>query len=103
MSAPLTDVDPDIAELLDKELGRPRDTLEMIASENFAPRSVLQLQGSVLTNKYAEGLPGRRYYGGLGAAPRPQETPPAPPHAVFCAPRAPMQPPSPGPGHPPPA
>jgi glycine hydroxymethyltransferase len=64
MSAPLTDVDPDIAELLDKELGRPRDTLEMIASENFAPRSVLQLQGSVLTNKYAEGLPGRRYYGG---------------------------------------
>jgi glycine hydroxymethyltransferase len=64
MSAPLTDVDPDIAELLDKELGRQRDTLEMIASENFAPRSVLQLQGSVLTNKYAEGLPGRRYYGG---------------------------------------
>jgi glycine hydroxymethyltransferase len=60
MSAPLADVDPDIAVLLDKELGRQRDTLEMIASENFAPRSVLQLQGSVLTNKYAEGLPGRR-------------------------------------------
>ena len=55
---------PYIADLLDKELGRQRDTLEMIASENFAPRSVLQLQGSVLTNKYAEGLPGRRYYGG---------------------------------------
>ncbi|WP_375487334.1 serine hydroxymethyltransferase [uncultured Mycobacterium sp.] len=64
MSAPLAEVDPDIAELLDKELGRQRDTLEMIASENFAPRSVLQAQGSVLTNKYAEGLPGRRYYGG---------------------------------------
>ncbi|MGH3674588.1 MAG: serine hydroxymethyltransferase [Mycobacterium sp.] len=64
MSASLAEVDPDIAELLDKELGRQRDTLEMIASENFAPRSVLQLQGSVLTNKYAEGLPGRRYYGG---------------------------------------
>ena len=64
MSAPLADVDPDIAALLDRELGRQRDTLEMIASENFAPRSVLQLQGSVLTNKYAEGLPGRRYYGG---------------------------------------
>ena len=64
MSAPLAEVDPDIAELLDKELHRQRDTLEMIASENFAPRSVLQTQGSVLTNKYAEGLPGRRYYGG---------------------------------------
>ena len=64
MSASLAEVDPDIAGLLDSELGRQRDTLEMIASENFAPRSVLQLQGSVLTNKYAEGLPGRRYYGG---------------------------------------
>ncbi|MFG1930972.1 serine hydroxymethyltransferase [Mycobacterium sp. NPDC048908] len=64
MSAPLGVVDPDIAQLLSSELGRQRDTLEMIASENFAPRAVLQLQGSVLTNKYAEGLPGRRYYGG---------------------------------------
>jgi glycine hydroxymethyltransferase len=64
MSAPLTKVDPDIADLLGKELHRQRDTLEMIASENFVPRSVLQAQGSVLTNKYAEGLPGRRYYGG---------------------------------------
>src|SRR5215472_10096346 len=64
MSAPLAEVDPDIAELLDKELHRQRETLEMIASENFAPRSVLQAQGSVLTNKYAEGLPGRRYYVG---------------------------------------
>ncbi len=64
MSAPLAEVDPDIADLLGKELSRQRDTLEMIASENFAPRSVLQAQGSVLTNKYAEGLPGRRYYGG---------------------------------------
>jgi glycine hydroxymethyltransferase len=64
MSAPLGDVDPQIAQLLGNELGRQRGTLEMIASENFAPRAVLQLQGSVLTNKYAEGLPGRRYYGG---------------------------------------
>jgi glycine hydroxymethyltransferase len=64
MSAPLAEVDPDIADLLGKELGRQRDTLEMIASENFVPRAVLQAQGSVLTNKYAEGLPGRRYYGG---------------------------------------
>ena len=64
MSAPLAEVDPDISELLDKELHRQRDMLEMIASENFVPRAVLQAQGSVLTNKYAEGLPGRRYYGG---------------------------------------
>ncbi len=63
-TAPLSEVDPEIAAVLDAELGRQRDTLEMIASENFAPRAVLQAQGSVLTNKYAEGYPGRRYYGG---------------------------------------
>ena len=61
---PLSEVDPEIAAVLAAELGRQRDTLEMIASENFAPRAVLQAQGSVLTNKYAEGYPGRRYYGG---------------------------------------
>jgi glycine hydroxymethyltransferase len=61
---PLSEVDPDIAHLITDELGRQRDTLEMIASENFAPRAVLEAQGSVLTNKYAEGYPGRRYYGG---------------------------------------
>ncbi|MFF5793403.1 serine hydroxymethyltransferase [Paeniglutamicibacter sp. NPDC012692] len=60
----LAEVDPEIAEVLKLELGRQRDTLEMIASENFAPRAVLEAQGSVLTNKYAEGYPGRRYYGG---------------------------------------
>lgn len=60
----ISQVDPEIAELLDGELGRQRDGLEMIASENFVPRAVLQAQGSVLTNKYAEGYPGRRYYGG---------------------------------------
>lgn len=64
MSESISAVDPDIADLLGKELDRQRDTLEMIASENFVPRAVLQAQGSVLTNKYAEGLPGRRYYGG---------------------------------------
>lgn len=63
-NAPLSEVDPEIAAVLDKELGRQRDYLEMIASENFVPVSVLQSQGSVLTNKYAEGYPGRRYYGG---------------------------------------
>ncbi|GGC93165.1 serine hydroxymethyltransferase [Tersicoccus solisilvae] len=61
---PLTEVDPEIAAVLADELGRQRGTLEMIASENFVPRAVLQAQGSVLTNKYAEGYPGRRYYGG---------------------------------------
>ena len=61
---PLEAVDPEIAEVLKNELGRQRGTLEMIASENFVPRAVLEAQGSVLTNKYAEGYPGRRYYGG---------------------------------------
>ena len=61
---PLAVVDPEIAAVLTQELGRQRGTLEMIASENFVPRAVLEAQGSVLTNKYAEGYPGRRYYGG---------------------------------------
>ncbi|MCP2030123.1 glycine hydroxymethyltransferase [Okibacterium sp. HSC-33S16] len=63
-NAPLSEVDPEIAAVLENELGRQRNYLEMIASENFVPVSVLQSQGSVLTNKYAEGYPGRRYYGG---------------------------------------
>ena len=62
--APLSEVDPEIAAVLASELGRQRDTLEMIASENFVSRAILESQGSVLTNKYAEGYPGRRYYGG---------------------------------------
>jgi len=61
---PLAELDPEIAKVLEQELGRQRGTLEMIASENFAPRAVMEAQGSVLTNKYAEGYPGRRYYGG---------------------------------------
>src|SRR5919201_5968637 len=61
---PLAEVDPEIADVLARELGRQQRTLEMIASENFAPRAVLECQGSVLTNKYAEGYPGKRYYGG---------------------------------------
>jgi glycine hydroxymethyltransferase len=60
----LAELDPDVAAAMNGELSRQRDTLEMIASENFVPRAVLQAQGSVLTNKYAEGYPGRRYYGG---------------------------------------
>lgn len=60
----ISELDPDIARVLDRELARQQRTLEMIASENFVPRAVLQAQGSVLTNKYAEGYPGKRYYGG---------------------------------------
>ena len=61
---PLAQVDPEVLEVLQGELERQRNTLEMIASENFVPRAVLETVGSVLTNKYAEGYPGRRYYGG---------------------------------------
>ncbi|MEA2391999.1 MAG: glycine hydroxymethyltransferase [Solirubrobacteraceae bacterium] len=64
LSLPLAEVDPEIAEVLAAELDRQQRTLEMIASENFVPQAVLECQGSVLTNKYAEGYPGRRYYGG---------------------------------------
>ncbi len=63
-SLSLAELDPDVAAAMNGELSRQRDTLEMIASENFVPRAVLQAVGSVLTNKYAEGYPGRRYYGG---------------------------------------
>lgn len=63
----LAQLDPEIQAVLDAELARQRTTLEMIASENFVPRAVLEAQGSVLTNKYAEGYPGRRYYGGCEA------------------------------------
>ena len=63
-SAPLGDADPAIAKWLDKELGRQQDKIELIASENIVSKAVLEAQGSILTNKYAEGYPGKRYYGG---------------------------------------
>jgi glycine hydroxymethyltransferase len=63
-SATLADSDPEIAAAIKDELGRQRDEIELIASENIVSRAVLEAQGSVLTNKYAEGLPGKRYYGG---------------------------------------
>jgi glycine hydroxymethyltransferase len=66
-NAPLSEVDPEIAAVLTAELNRQRNYLEMIASENFVSRGVLEAQGSVLTNKYAEGYPGKRYYGGCEA------------------------------------
>ncbi|THA24379.1 serine hydroxymethyltransferase [Streptomyces sp. RKND-216] len=64
LNSSLHEVDPDVAAAVDAELHRQQSTLEMIASENFAPVAALEAQGSVLTNKYAEGYPGRRYYGG---------------------------------------
>jgi glycine hydroxymethyltransferase len=63
-SAALRDLDPEIDNAIQLELGRQRDEIELIASENIVSRAVLEAQGSVLTNKYAEGLPGKRYYGG---------------------------------------
>jgi glycine hydroxymethyltransferase len=63
-SRSLAEVDPEIADAIAHELERQQRTLEMIASENFVPQAILEAQGSVLTNKYAEGYPGRRYYGG---------------------------------------
>ena len=63
-SANLRDVDPEIAHVIGQELGRQRDEIELIASENIVSKAVLEAQGSCLTNKYAEGLPGKRYYGG---------------------------------------
>jgi len=63
-TASVRDTDPEIAEAIGLELGRQRDEIELIASENIVSRAVLEAQGSVLTNKYAEGLPGKRYYGG---------------------------------------
>src|SRR5271167_1277677 len=63
-SAPLAESDPEIADAISRELGRQRVEIELIASENIVSRAVLEAQGSVLTNKYAEGLPGKRYSGG---------------------------------------
>src|SRR6058998_503312 len=62
--APLSDVDPRIRELINKEVARQEHGLELIASENFVSIAVLEAMGTALTNKYAEGLPGKRYYGG---------------------------------------
>jgi len=64
LSLPLREVDPEIARALDLEVDRQARTLELIASENFVSEAVLEALGSVMTNKYAEGLPGKRYYGG---------------------------------------
>src|SRR5947199_9091138 len=62
--APLREADPEVWAAVNGELERQRHTIELIASDNFVSRSVLEATGSVLTNKYAEGLPHKRYYGG---------------------------------------
>src|SRR5680860_290280 len=63
-NAPLAEIDADIFNAIGKELGRQRQEIELIASENIVSRAVLEAQGSIMTNKYAEGYPGKRYYGG---------------------------------------
>jgi glycine hydroxymethyltransferase len=68
-------VDSEVQEALDGELERQRTTIELIASENFTSPAVLAAQGSVLTNKYAEGYPGKRYYGGCDQVARPTRPP----------------------------
>src|ERR1700726_213603 len=71
-NAPLAEIDPEIAGILAQELVREQDGIELIASENIVSAAVMAAQGSVLTNKYAEGYPGKRYYGGCGPAGPPQ-------------------------------
>ena len=70
MNLPLADVDPEVAEILRDEARRQATGLELIASENFVSEAVLEAMGSVFTNKYAEGYPGKRYYGGCEHADR---------------------------------
>src|SRR5258707_13814369 len=70
---PLAMADPDIFDAIRREVGRQRDTIELIASENIVSAAVLEAQGSALTNKYAEGYPGRRYYGGCGFVDAPEQ------------------------------
>lgn len=91
-NSPLVETDPEIAAVLQAELDRQRGFLEMIASENFVSRSVLQTQGSVLTNKYAEGYPGKRYYGGCEAVDVAEELARERAKALFGADHANVQP-----------
>src|SRR6201995_4005186 len=91
---PLAEVDPEIADVLGKELDRQQRTLEMIASENFAPLAVLECQGSVLNNKYAEGYPGKRYYGGCGVVDIAEQLAIGRANALFGSDHANVQPPA---------
>ncbi len=89
---PVSEVDPEIARVLDDEARRQETTLEMIASENFVPQAILDCQGSVLTNKYAEGYPGKRYYGGCEHVDVAEELAIERAHEVFGADHANVQP-----------
>jgi hypothetical protein len=71
LNAPLAVTDPEIAQQIENEVLRQHEGLEMIASENFVSRAVLEAVGTVFTNKYAEGYPGKRYYGGCGCSRKP--------------------------------
>ncbi|MCS6854930.1 MAG: serine hydroxymethyltransferase [Elioraea sp.] len=85
-TAPLAEVDPAVAAAIAGELARQQDGIELIASENLVSRAVLEAQGSVMTNKYAEGYPGRRYYGGCGEVDKVEELAIARAKALFgCA------------------
>ncbi|MFQ5457005.1 MAG: serine hydroxymethyltransferase [Myxococcota bacterium] len=88
----LRDQDPEIADAIQKETFRQANTLELIASENFVSEAVLEAQGSVLTNKYAEGLPGRRYYGGCAYVDIAEELAISRAKAIFGAEAANVQP-----------
>src|SRR5918992_2936836 len=100
LNSRLADVDPEINDAISAELARQETTLEMIASENVAPLSVMQAQGSVLTNKYAEGYPGRRYYGGGGDAGVVEKPAVEPPQEPFRGEHANQPPPAGGPANP---
>src|SRR5258708_18385617 len=79
----LAEADPAIDAVLKGELHRQREQIELIASENIVSRAVLEAAGSVLTNKYAEGYPGRRYYGGFGGGDQAEQPAPHPPRQLF--------------------
>src|SRR2546422_7795781 len=92
MNLPLQEVDPEIAEILRDEARRQATGLELIASENFVSEAVLEAMGSVLTNKYAEGYPGRRYHGGCGVVDVGEDLAIARAKELFGAPHANVQP-----------
>src|ERR687885_1791677 len=93
MERSLQDVDPEIARLIQEETRRQAEGLELIASENFVSEAVLEAQGSTLTNKYAEGLPGKRYYGGCEVVDKVEQLAIDRAQALFGAEHANAQPP----------